>query len=189
MRRRDDDVIRERRRQLGSECGSEGLGKLPENLSIIMAGMAGLSGTKKLLDKHKNELEEHFSSAFLRTAAERTAEGSYSLPELPAAVFPLGKGGVLEGLWILSRELFCGLEADLRAVPVLQDTIEICEFFGIDPYAMPSEGAFLIVTARERFVMESLRTEGIPAGVTGTVSEGADCILTCDGRIRYLNRP
>ncbi len=190
MRRKEIAVIKERRAQLGLPAENP---KMPEALPVILTNTVGLAGARRITAVRRQELARRFPPAFLQLlqpAEEDRAERQMEvIREIPAAVFPLGRGGILTGLWTLTRELSCALDVDLNAIPIRQETIEICEYFGIDPCLLFSEGCLLIVTQKERVLLSALQNAGIPAAVIGTVSEGADCILTCDGRTRYLSRP
>lgn len=66
------------------------------------------------------------------------------------ALYVLGTGGVLAGLWKMAEAGETGIQADLRKIPVRQETIEICERFDLNPYRLFSEGALLIGTQNGR---------------------------------------
>ena len=76
------------------------------------------------------------------------------------AVCQAGSGGILAALWELSEILHTGLETDMQAISIRQETVEICEFYRLNPYQMASAGSFLIVTEDAQAVIEILEKAG-----------------------------
>jgi len=70
--------------------------------------------------------------------------------------------------------------------------MEICSYFGIDPYASISEGT-LIITCREHkaaAVVEALTQRGIPASIVGELTEAArGMVLVEGGKEKKLEHP
>lgn len=60
----------------------------------------------------------------------------------------LSQGGIFTALWEMAERAGVGLEVDLKRIPVKQETIELCEYFDINPYNLYSAGALLIGTDR-----------------------------------------
>ena len=54
-----------------------------------------------------------------------------------SARYLMGEGGFLSALWKMAEASGAGLSADLRSVPIRQETIEICEIFDVNPYKTP----------------------------------------------------
>ena len=101
----------------------------------------------------------------------------------------VAQGGIFTALWELSVGTGCGLNVDLRAVPVAQETIEFCEIFGINPYEEASTGCMLIVTDRQARLLEALEAEGISAAVIGYLTDDNDKKLINGDEVRYLDKP
>ena len=107
----------------------------------------------------------------------------------PAAMVSLGDGGFFTGLWRLAEKTGCGIEVDLQAVPVLQETIEITNELGINPYAMRSAGSLLIAAQDGKKLAEQLAEKGKTAVRIGKLTAGRDRILRNREEVRYLDRP
>ena len=58
-----------------------------------------------------------------------------------AAMHDVSQGGILAALWEMAQRLGAGLEVDLKQIAVRQETVEISEAVGANPYSMPSSGA------------------------------------------------
>ena len=61
-----------------------------------------------------------------------------------SARYLMGEGGFLAALWKIAEASGVGLSADLRSVPIRQETIEICEVFDVNPYKLLSGGSILL---------------------------------------------
>ena len=92
-------------------------------------------------------------------------------------------------LWEMAEAGGVGLEADLRAIPVRQETVEICEFFDVNPYQIMSSGSMMIIADDGRAVVEKLEQAGIHGTVVGRTTGENARILRNNGEIRYLDRP
>ena len=117
---------------------------------LVVAGVIAIEGTQILIEKEKEKLLEYFSDGFLWNTV-RTLE-KCRVPEMLSepfkdeihARYDLGTGGVLSGLWKMTEASGTGLRADLRAIPVRQETIEICERLDVNLYKLLSDGAVLL---------------------------------------------
>ncbi|MBP5733586.1 MAG: hydrogenase maturation factor, partial [Lachnospiraceae bacterium] len=78
---------------------------------------------------------------------------------------------------------------DLKKIPVRQETIEVCEVCGVNPYEMRSGGSLLVTAEDGEKVANALEAEGIPAVVIGKLTEGSDRIILNEEEVRYLDRP
>ena len=99
------------------------------------------------------------------------------------------EGGVFGALWEVAQASGTGLCIELKEIPVRQETVEICEFFGISPYELISSGSMLITSPRGHDIVRALENEGINAAVVGKVTEGNDRVLVNGEDIRYLEPP
>ena len=80
-------------------------------------------------------------------------------------------------------------EKDLKKIPVKQETIEICEYYDINPYYLYSAGAMLAGTDNGEALVAELAAAGIPAVVIGRVTDGKDRIIRNGEDVRFLDRP
>ena len=44
------------------------------------------------------------------------------------------EGGVFGAFWEMASGAGVGLEVDLKKIPIRQETVEICNYFGVNPY-------------------------------------------------------
>lgn len=162
---------------------------------IVMAKWAGMEGMLRLAEEKKEELSRRFAPAFLRQI-ENVREEIFSLKEIRTAVkegvsviYEIGEGGIYAALWRLSEKAGTGLEADLRRIPVLQETIEVCEYLHLNPYRLASAGSLLFVTEQGEAAVQALLRDGAEAAVIGSLRDDNDKIIRNGEERRFIDRP
>ena len=171
----------------------ESLRPVPGN-ALLMAGYAGLHGTRIILERKREELLGRFTPEFLASAEEAAEwempDAAAFLETLPGVtnVTPLREGGFYQGLWAFMKTGRCGIRADLQAVPIRQETVEVCEFFGGNPYRLDSEGCVIAAAADSGPVVEACREAGIVISVIGEVRPAPEKTVYRDGEPFFLER-
>jgi len=161
-------------------------------LDIVMTKTCGLGGTALLAGHFTDELATRYPRRFIERAAEflvdteKNEEGYLAMADGAVYVHAAAEGGVFGALWELAEFAECGLEIDLPAIPILQETVEICEYFDVNPYQLRTEGVFLILTEHGNRLCESLEEKGIPAAVIGKTVPGLDRAVRNGEEVRYL---
>ena len=162
---------------------------------IVVSKWIGLEGTVELVRQYREKLRERFPARMIDEAADFdeylsvAPEAATAMKSGVCGMHGVSRGGIFAGLWEMAQEAGVGLEVDLRKIPVRQETIEICEFFGENPYELLSGGC-LIMTARDgNALVTALEREEIPAVVIGRTTSGNDRVLYNQGNKRYLNKP
>ena len=162
---------------------------------IVFCGYAGLEGMLRILDEAEDELGTRFVPDFLRKAKDlkdRLVTPGQILPLFDAgvtAVFQAGSGGVLAALWEMAETLRVGFDADMSEISIRQETVEICEFYRLNPYQMASSGSWLIVTEDAPRTIEVLEKAGARAGRLGVAKAQNARVITSGEEVRYLDRP
>lgn len=166
---------------------------------IVLTKWIGIEGTAILAAEKEAQLRQKYSAEFLEQA-KQLKQWISVVPEScmirkvgkqmgVTAMHDITEGGVFGALWELAEASRVGLEVDIRKIPVKQETIEICEYFAISPYALLSSGSLLIVTDRGYSLVEEFKKAGIHASVIGKLTDGNDRILRQGDGIRYLEPP
>jgi len=162
--------------------------------ALLMIGTAGECGAGIYLQESREALAERFSADFLfgaeireeRLSVRKAAE---ILQAQDALLYPLSEGGLLSALYGFSEGYGTGFSADLLSVPIRQETVEICNFFDINPYELWSEGALLAAAADREAALSALRSSGIPAAVIGQLLPGKQKIILKKDEESFLERP
>ena len=160
--------------------------------AVVMTKWMGLEGTAVLAQEREAELLERYPFS-ITTAAKGFEKYLPVLPEAATALksgatamHDMRNGGVFGGLYELAGRLGVGLSIDLKKIPVKQETIEICEFFDLNPYGMLSGGSLLIVAEDGDGMVKALQEAGIPAAVIGRTTDNNDKVLHNGEEIRFL---
>ena len=169
----------------------EPMGKLAAGLDVVAAGAIACEGTAVLALEKEKQLKERFAGFFVDAAKELFYAGAMPairviMSSQDAAGIAVREGGIFGGLWELGTIGKVGLDIDLRSIPVRQHTIEICEYFNINPYMLLSGGCMLLTAPGGEALVSALSQEGIPAAVIGRTCSGNDRIVRYDDEIRYL---
>ena len=82
-----------------------------------------------------------------------------------------------------------GLEADMKKMSIQQETVEICEYFRLNPYQMTSVGTLLIFTQNGEALVQKLQEAGKQAAVIGHTTNRKERVLSGGSERRFLDRP
>ena len=159
---------------------------------LVMAGSAGLAGAALLAAQFREELHEKYTYAFIDKAVGHRQEMLVSavaeklLQHGVVHMHDVAEGGVFGAAWEFAERLSCGMEIDLKKIPILQETVEVSEFFDINPYQLKGDGALLFLSGNAAESIALLGEHGIAAAVIGRVTDGNDRILINEDEIRHL---
>ena len=159
---------------------------------LVMTKTAGVGGAALLAKQYRETLHERYTYVFIDKAAARENEVSV-LPEIKILkefgirhMHDVAEGGVFGAVWEFCERLDAGVELDLKRIPICQETVEICEYFDVNPYQLKGDGALLFLTHDSADVIRALKEQGIPAAVIGRVNDGNDRILINEDETRFL---
>lgn len=163
-----------------------------------MYGYAGAYGVHLILDKKWEELLEKYNYRYL-SEQKRIHQMQFDIekPDINIGdtyVYEIGKGGVHTSLYALSGELKSGLGINMKSIPIIQSTVEIAEYFRLNPYNMLSK-AYLIVCDNAEFMQEYMRDKGYKSVLIGALYEDKLKIVNdryeeeTDNGFSYINRP
>lgn len=162
---------------------------------IIVTKWIGLEGTSIIAKEKEQELLTRYPGHLVETAQNFDKYLSV-LPEAATAVksgvsamHDVTEGGIFGALWEMAEASGVGLEIDLKKIPVKQETIEVCEFFGINPYELISSGSMLMASSDGNMLVRELEKQGIHATVVGKAVAGNDRVLINEDERRFLEPP
>ncbi len=162
---------------------------------VVITKWIGLEATAILAKEKEEQLLTVFSPDFIDTGKKFASllsvvpEAQIAMENGVSAMHDITEGGVFGAFWEMAEAGGCGLEINMKKIPIRQETIEICEFFGLNPYMIMSSGSMLMSTDEGEQLVRALAKEGIAAAVVGRTTDGNDRILRNGEEIRYLDRP
>ncbi|SFP96378.1 Hydrogenase maturation factor [Butyrivibrio proteoclasticus] len=163
--------------------------------ALVISKWVGLEGTALLAKEKKQELTTKYPAPFINDAIDFKeymsveSEAAVAIKSGVSAVHDLSNGGVFAALWEMGERAGCGLKVNLKSIPLRQETVEICEFFEINPYQLLSGGALLFATDDGEKLVDDLKNAGIPASVIGFLQEGNRKDIINEDESRFLEMP
>lgn len=165
------------------------------NQDIVMTKWIALEGTLRIVREKKEELEQRFVPTFM-AQINLLEENLFADKELKlakkygvSAMHQITDGGILAALWNMAEASDIGVEIDLKKIPVKQETIEVCEYFQLNPYQMTSAGSTLLMTENGKELVELLLKNGIHAEVIGRTTAVKERVIFNQEEKRYIDRP
>ena len=167
-------------------------GGLSEGDDIVMTKWTGLEGTSIIAESKPEILQETLPKTLIETAVSFkeflsiVPEARIAAANGATAMHDVTEGGIFGALWEIGKASGTGITADLHKIPIRQETIEVCEVFGINPYMLISSGSLLIGCRDGNQLAEELSRNGIPAAVIGKAVKGNARIIANGAETRYL---
>lgn len=175
------------------------------NMDIVMTGFAGLHGSVILAYDKTERLLSRYPASFLEGAKAQERQiwqipeaapagksgdcGTYSFPGGNIrGMYLLSEGGVFAGLWNMGELTGTGLEIYIKRIPIKQETVEICNFFDVNPYQMFSEGSCLLLAENGGRLRTELLKSGIFSEVIGFTTGNNDRVVINGEERRYLEK-
>lgn len=162
---------------------------------IVISKWIGLEGTSLLARAKEKELLTRYPARMVREAGafdrylSVLPEAAVAISSGVCAMHNVTQGGIFGALWELAKKAGVGLEADLKKIPVRQETVEVCEFFAINPYELVSGGCLLMTADNGHALVRELEARQIPAAAVGRITEGNDRVVINGGEKRFLEPP
>ena len=166
-------------------------------MDILVSKWIGIEGTSIIAKEKEEELKTHFAVPFIEKAKALDAyisvqsEAAVAVTSGVSAMHDVTEGGIFGALWEMAEASGVGLEIDLKKIPIRQETVEVCEFFGVNPYLLISSGCMLMAAQDGNHLVRELEKAGIKATIIGkglTEREMYRVLLNEDER-RFLEPP
>lgn len=166
--------------------------QIKPGMDILVTKWIALEGTAILAAAQEAELQKRFAQSFIDRAKEFSGclsilpEAAVAVQSGAAALHDISEGGIYGALWEMGQCSGVGLTIDLKKIPVRQETIEICEYFDLNPYKLLSGGSLLAAAADGNGVVRKLEQAGISAVIIGKATDRNDRVLVNGEECRYL---
>lgn len=174
-------------------------GSKPNDKLILTKG-AGIEGTAILASEAYHHLKKKIDEPLLKSAEKfydkisvvKDAILAFNVGGVKAMHDPT-EGGVAGGIHEMADAANLGVKVFEDKIPMAQETLEICDFFDIDPLQLISSGALLISASPQSAdeILKKLRDNGIHAAIIGEFLENPQerLLISGDGTIKELIRP
>ena len=167
-------------------------GQVEPGMDLLVTKAVGLEGTAILAIEKEKELLERYAQPFIDQAKKFVdylsirSEAAVAAQSGVAAMHDISEGGVFGALWELGQSSGVGLEIELKKIPLRQETVEICEFFNLNPYKMVSGGSVLMAAKDGNAIVHAIRQAGGEAVIIGKATDSNDRVLINGDERRFL---
>ena len=166
--------------------------KIQPGDKLIMAGTTGMLGATLLKMNYKEELVKRFSKSYIDTMGypfemnDISAMAGIAI-EYAVKMHDISNGGVYAAIYQLTDAADLGINIIHENIPMEQPTVEIAEFFGINPYKMLGTGALLVAVRDKeaKEILDKFQKLGYTASVIGEFTKGKDRVI---GSLKYKMR-
>lgn len=164
-------------------------------LELVVTKWVGLEGSIYLAKNGKESLLTRYPEKMIDEAIGfdkyllMLPEAAHAVMSGVCMMHDISKGGVFGALWELSQKAGAGLDIDLRKIPIKQETVEICEHFGVNPYELLSGGSLIMAVEDGSILVNQLAAIGVPAAVVGYLTNSNDKIIRNGEDVRFLDKP
>ena len=164
-------------------------------MDILVSKWIGIEGTSIIAKEKEEELKTHFAVPFIENAKALDAyisvqsEAAVAVTSGVSAMHDVTEGGIFGALWEMAEASGVGLEIDLKKIPIRQETVEVCEFFRVNPYLLISSGCMLMAAQDGNHLVRELEKAGIKATIIGKATAGNDRVLLNEDERRFLEPP
>lgn len=161
--------------------------------SVVLTKAIPLEGTALIAREREQQLQQRgLSGDFLARAKNllRTPGISVVREALVAAEAGLAtamhdptEGGLATGLRELAQASNAGLAIDADAIPFLQEGVELCAAYGLDPLGVIASGSLLVTTRPEHAgdLIARLSSAGVQSAVIGRIVPAAEGLTLVRG--------
>lgn len=178
-----------------AQVPSAGTEPVGAGMDIVITKWAGLDGMLQVVEEKEPELKDRFAPAFLKQI-QRYRSQIFACKEIETArehnvleIRHVSDGGILAGFWDLAKEHEVGLKLEMKQIPILQETIEVCEHYRLNPYQLLSTGCLMMLAEDGKELTEALAKIQVPAVIVGQTTDNNDKMIYNGEEIRYIDRP
>ncbi len=162
---------------------------------VVVTKWVGLEGTSILAKEREEMLLKKFPRHLIDEAKSYEQmmsvipEAAIAAKSNVSAMHDITEGGVFGALWEMAESAGVGLTIDLKKLPIKQATVEICNFFDINPYEMMSSGSMLMAADNGHDLVRELEKANIHGVVVGKVTDSNDRVVVNGDETRFLEPP
>lgn len=163
--------------------------KIKSGYYIVVSGFAGMLGTNRLIEEKSKVLKGRFVASFLDDALYK--KESLAIETVSQIVrdnnlikdcnicysHDASEGGIYHALWELGEWVNKGMLIDNKAIPIRQETIEVCETLDLNPYMIDGTGSVIFVCEKATPIVDALNAAGIPASVIGHITDAKERLV------------
>ena len=166
-------------------------------MNIYVTGPVGTSGALKLYKEQYPLFEARFPAFFrsqiesMERVCDRIDNSQITLAKSDNCIYicEVTDGGLFGALWEGCEKLKCGCEVFLERIPIRQETVEITELTGDNPYEIDSFGDLLIFLNKDAADFDLSDAADFHLHCIGRTTAEKDRVILYNGKKRFLTPP
>jgi len=165
-----------------------------DGMDIFVTNYVADGAAAILYERNQEILLERFSENYLAPVVTRmcqTPEQRIDIEQELSAVYhvSLSYGGIYLALWNMTKAYEVGFRIVQKDIPIHQETIEICNFFDVNPYGLYSPGVSLFVAQNGILLAEKIQQKGLFVKQIGKITKEKKKVFLRGDEERFLERP
>lgn len=164
--------------------------------AIIMTKYAGLEGTGIIASDYSYDLKSYLTDEEIEKAIGLLDQLSVVPEGITAGqigvidMHDVTEGGILGAIWEMCEITGVGAEIEYEKIPIMTETIKICEVYQIDPMKLISSGSMMIIVKEEKKerLLEAFKYQNIHAAQIGIITQ-KDKYLIKEGMKYTIHSP
>lgn len=163
--------------------------------AVILTKSAGLEGMAIIANDKESELIKHFDKKMIENAkgfihrVSVVKEGIIAGEFGVSAMHDVTEGGVMGAVWEVAEASNVGVSIDGNRIPVEPETVQIAEFYHIDPLKLISSGCMIITCNHGEELVERLKENSIQASIIGHVTGDLSRKLVSGRKVEDIVQP
>lgn len=160
-----------------------------KDIDIVVTKYTGIAGTNIIVEAEKQKLLSRYAKSYVEGAYFDKADycigkdagiaAKYAIDNNMTFLYmhDVSSSGLYGALWQLGVKLKSGFTINHDMIPIRQETIEVCEFFDINPYMLEGTGSLLIACHDGESLVKEYLSNGINASVIGHLTTVNDRVI------------
>ena len=152
---------------------------------VVVSGYTGLYGASLIFSKNEEDLGKRFPKSYIKKEAyntgftEKDLDVTYGAEAMirggAAFLHDVTFGGIYRTFYELSLAANLGVLINHDSLPIRQSTIEVCDFYNINPYLLLGTGALVAIVKKEELKVfeEEMKRASVDFAVAGTLTKEA----------------
>ncbi len=163
--------------------------KISAGCRIFAIGYAGEYGASIIYKYKTEDLGKRFSKSYIKKESFGTGFCEKDMDISPIVrclidskacyIHDITFGGIYRALYEISEAAGLGIDIIHERIPIRQSTIEVCEFYGINPYMLLGTGGVLAVVSpeNENVMKSALESSGAVYSMIGELTKESGKII------------
>lgn len=132
---------------------------------IVVTKWIGIEGTIIIKNEMGENIELTIDNNYMSIEKEAKIAKEFGV----STMHDITEGGILGAVYELAYASKVGVNLILEDIPVLEETLNLCKKYSLNPYKLMSSGSLLITTDKGKELVQKLKKSGVNATIIGKI--------------------